>query len=309
MRLGIALPNMGPLADKGLIREAVLRAEDSALTDIWVGDHVAYPTTLTLPRPEYPAFSMPAHAPILDPLAVLAYSAALTTRLQLGTSVLIVGYRNPVLTARMVQSIDHLSGGRLICGAAAGWMAAEFETLGGDFANRGAIATEYLALMRRLWSEDAVSSPGPHYPVDSLTLNPRTPTPTPIWIGGNSAAALSRVVAVGDGWQPTAPPVEQLAEQVDKLRARLDAAGRDGAACVVSVRLIWGGAASAQTTGPAGLPADPDGLLDVLAAYAAAGTDHVLLTLRSSTPPEYLALLESACTSVVPYLPTGEIAA
>jgi probable F420-dependent oxidoreductase len=307
--LGVALPNLGPLADRAIVRAAVERAEDSALSDVWVGDHVAYPVTLTFPRPDYPGYSLPGQGPILDPLAVLAYAAALTSRLRLGTSVLVIGYRNPVLTARMLQSIDHLSAGRLICGAAAGWMKEEFEVLGGDYANRGEVTTEYIALMRALWTRDAVTSGGPHYPLDALTLNPRGPAPVPVWIGGSGAAAQRRVIEVGDGWQPMSPPVAGFAEQVTRLRRRMNEAGRDGAACTVSVRLVWGGAATASTTGPAGLPADADVLLERLREFADAGADHVLLTLRSSTPQEYLTLLDRACTEVAPHLPVATPAA
>jgi hypothetical protein len=89
----------------------------------------------------------------------------------------------------------------------------------------------------------------------------------------------------------------------------MDDAGRDGTGCVVSVRLVWGGAASPSTTGPAGLPADPDILLDRLRAYAESGADHALLTLRASTPQEYLSLLERTCTEVVPHVPAGLAAA
>jgi probable F420-dependent oxidoreductase len=309
MRLGVALPNLGPLADRAIMRDAIGRAEDSGLSDIWVGDHVAYPVTMTFPRPDYPGYSLPGQGPILDPLAVLAYAAAVTSRLRLGTSVLVIGYRNPVLTARMLQSIDHLSDGRVICGAAAGWMKEEFDVLGGDYANRGAVTTEYVALMRRLWTQDAVTSRGPLYPVDSLTLNPRGRRGIPVWIGGNGKAAQRRVVEVGDGWQPVAPPVAGFAEQVSALRRDVHDAGRDGSACAVSVRLIWGGAATAATTGPAGLPADPDVLLERLGDYARGGAEHALLTLRASTAREYLSLLERVCTEVIPFLPSAAMSA
>jgi probable F420-dependent oxidoreductase len=296
MELGVALPNLGPLADRALIAEAVARAEDSDIADIWLGDHVAYPVTVPLPRPNYRGFAMRGDGRILDPVAVLAFAAARTARLRLGTSVLIVPYRNPVLVARMIGTIDHLSGGRVIFGAGSGWFSEEFDVLGADYARRGAVTDEYLRLMRALWSEESVDFAGPTYAVHDLTLSPRPVSPPPIWIGGESRAAVRRARELGDGWQPMNPEPAEFAEHAAALKASR------GAGFVLSVRLVWGGPATARTTGPAGLPADPDVLLNALKAFADLGADHALLTLRSSTAAEYLTLLDRVRTEIVPGL-------
>ena len=296
MELGVALPNLGPLADRVLIGEALARAEDSALADVWLGDHVAYPLTVPFPHPNYPGFAMRGDAPILDPLALLGFAAARTTRLRLGTSVLIVPYRNPVLAARMIATIDHLSGGRVIVGAGAGWFDEEFELLGADFARRGAVTDEYLQLMRALWSQESVDFTGTTSAVHDLTLNPRPAVPPPIWVGGESRAAVRRARDLGDGWQPMDPRPDRYAEDAADLRAVR------GDGFTLSMRLVWGGPATAQTTGPAGLPADPDVLLEMLGRFAQLGAEHAVLTLRASTAADYLALLDRVCTEVVPEL-------
>jgi probable F420-dependent oxidoreductase len=297
MQLGVALPNLGPLADRSLMVQAVARAEGSGLADVWLGDHVAYPLTVPFPHPSYRGFAMRGDAPILDPLAMLAFVAARTERLRIGTSVLIVPYRHPVLTARMVATIDHLSAGRVIFGAGSGWFDEEFAVLGADFARRGLVTDEYLRLMRALWSQDSVDFDGATCAVRDLGLRPRPAAGLPVWIGGESPAAVRRARDLGDGWQPMNPDPAEFATHAAALRAVR------GAGFTLSVRLIWGGPASDRTTGPAGLPADPDLLLDVLRTFAGLGADHALLTLRASTPPEYLGLLERVCTEVVPVLP------
>ncbi len=297
MQLGVALPNLGPLADRSLLIEAVARAEDSALADVWLGDHVAYPLTVSFPHPGYRGFAMRGDAPILDPLAMLAFVAARTERLRIGTSVLIVPYRHPVLTARMVATIDHLSAGRVIFGAGSGWFDEEFEVLGADFAQRGLITDEYLRLMRALWSEDSVDFAGSTCAVHDLALQPRPGAGLPIWVGGESRAAVRRARELGDGWQPMNPDPAEFTAHAAALRAAR------GAEFSISVRLVWGGPASEKTTGPAGLPADSDVLLEVLQDFARHGADHAVLTLRSSTPEQYLGLLERLCSEVVPVLP------
>jgi probable F420-dependent oxidoreductase len=296
MQLGVALPNLGPLADRRLLIEAVARAEDSGLSDLWLGDHVAYPLTVQFPHPKYRGFAMRGDAPILDPLALLAFVAARTERLRIGTSVLIVPYRHPVLTARMLATIDHLSAGRVIFGAGSGWFDEEFAVLGADFARRGAVTDDYLRLIRELLVRDSVNFAGESCSVHDLTLTPRPANGLPVWIGGESRAAVRRARELGDGWQPMNPDPTQFARDAAELRA---ARGPD---FTLSVRLVWGGAATAQTTGPAGLPADPAILLEVLAAFASHGADHAVLTLRSSSAEEYLRLLERLCDDIVPAL-------
>jgi probable F420-dependent oxidoreductase len=145
----------------------------------------------------------------LDPFVALSFVAAATTRLKLQTHVLVLPYRNPFLTAAAVASLDAASGGRVIAGVAAGYLKDEFEALGADFANRGAYCDEALRAIRAAWTEDRVRFEGSGYRARGHTLWPKPaqrPHP-PIWVGGNSRAAIRRAVELGDGWLPIpAPP-------------------------------------------------------------------------------------------------------
>ena len=153
MRIGLALPNLGSLAEPSLISVASQIADEGGVSDVWVGDHIAYPTTVQFPHSDYPGFTLPGDRPILEPIATLAFLAAATTRVRIGTSVLIVPYRNPILVARMLGTIDNLSAGRLTVGVGSGWFAEEFETLdSADFRNRGSVTDDYLVLIRQLLS-------------------------------------------------------------------------------------------------------------------------------------------------------------
>lgn len=155
----------------------------------------------------------------MDPFAVLAFVAARTRRVRLGTSVIIVPYRHPLVTAKLAAGVDVLSRGRLILGIGVGWMEDEFTALGmGDrFDAQGRLTEEDLAIMRAVWGEDVVSFQGDFYLFENVSALPRPvrqPHP-PLWVGGNGAAALRRVVRLGTGWHP------MLSDDIAAQRARL----------------------------------------------------------------------------------------
>lgn len=166
----------------------------------------------------------------LDPFVALSVAAAATTRLKLQTHVLVLPYRNPFLTAAAVASLDAVSGGRVIMGVAAGYLKDEFEALGADYATRNSFCDEALRAIRSAWTENGVHFEGSGYRADGHTLQPKPvqkPHP-PIWVGGNSKAAIRRAVELGDGWLPIPAP-EKMARfirtasinSLDDLRERL----------------------------------------------------------------------------------------
>src|SRR5262249_40159003 len=145
---------------------------------VWVTDHILVPQTLQIIYRDH----------MLDPLAVLNYVAAITTRVHIGTSVMILPYHNPIVLAKMLATTDQLSGGRLIFGAAVGWMEPEFAALGAPFVDRGAFSDECLQLIKTLWTQEKVSFAGHYFTFIDMQASPRPlqhPYP-PIWIGGNS---------------------------------------------------------------------------------------------------------------------------
>jgi probable F420-dependent oxidoreductase len=198
----------GPAATARLAR----RAEELGYESWWVGEHVVVPTGPG-PRPMDPA------DPMLDPLVHLAYVAAVTERLWLGTGIIILPQRNPLVLAKQVASLDVLTGGRLLLGVGAGWLEAEMNAIGVAMSERGRRTDEYLAAMHELWTEEAPSYEGRHVSFDAVDAHPRPVRPDGprIVIGGHSPAAFRRAVAHGHGWFGNGSSPEDLARHLDGL--------------------------------------------------------------------------------------------
>jgi len=178
----------------------------------------------------------------LEPTVALAFAAAATTRIHLHTHIMVLAYRSPFLAAKALASLDLLSGGRLICGVAPGYLRPEFSSLGVDFDRRNELTDESIAMIRQLWAGQSVAGAGPRWKAKGVTQLPALATAPPIWIGGNTGRAMRRAAELGDGWSPfpTAPGlassaktsdlsnIGQLAERIDRVRDLRASAGRDG---------------------------------------------------------------------------------
>jgi probable F420-dependent oxidoreductase len=211
MRLGIWVRNMGPASTPALIAACARYAEEAGLADIWVCDHIA------IPREE----SEGSGGRYLDPLATLAFLSAVTARIGLGVSVLIVPYRPALPTAKWIASIQELSNHRLRLGVGVGWMEAEFRALGVPRARRGMLTDQALDFFKECFASDEVELNGQRF-----LFNPRPPAP-PILIGGAGVHCFERVVRVGDGWLPVSSEPQKLAEPIKQLHAAMKAAGRN----------------------------------------------------------------------------------
>jgi probable F420-dependent oxidoreductase len=198
----------GPAATALLAR----RAEELGYESWWVGEHVVVPTGPG-PRPMDPT------DPMLDPLVHLAYVAAATERLRLGTGIVILPQRNPLVLAKQVASLDVLSGGRVLLGVGAGWLEAEMTAVGVPMSERGRRTDEYLAAMHALWTEEAPSYHGRHVSFDAVDAHPRPDRPDGprIVVGGHSPAAFRRAVAHGHGWVGNGSSPDDLARHLDGL--------------------------------------------------------------------------------------------
>jgi len=176
----------------------------------------------------------PAKMPILEAFTTLGYLAGCTSSIGLGTEVLVLPQRDPVLAAKQAATLDTLSGGRLRLGLGVGWQESEYEALGQDFTNRGRRMDEAIEVLRACWSEDPVSFNGAFYRLESMAMEPKPPrgADLPIWIGGHSQAALRRAGRFGDGWMGVAS--SELFETGDQaiaaIRRYAEEAGRDPAA-------------------------------------------------------------------------------
>lgn len=212
MRFGFALRLMGAASSAPILRESACLAEEAGLDTLWVPDHIAIP----------PDDAEGSGGRYLDPLASLAWLAAATDRIELGSAVLILPYRPPLPTAKTIATIQELSGERLNLGIGVGWMAAEFRALGVDRSARGRLTDESLAFLRAAFeAEDdiAVAEGQP------FLFRPRPRMPR-IWVGGGAPHALARAARYGDGWMPMTSDPERLAEPVHELRSRFADAGR-----------------------------------------------------------------------------------
>lgn len=219
---GLDVGTYGPLADPGTVTELALFAEDAGFGSIWLADHVAFPAKFASRYPfsasgDFPA---PTSDPLLEPVAAMAALAGATKRVKIGTAVLIVPYRNPVLLARMLITIDQFSQGRLILGAGVGWLKEEFEALDSpDFKLRGKVTDEYLEIFKAMSAGGAVGYDGETYSFDPVYSVPgavQRPHP-PVLIGGVSNPALRRVCR-NDGWLAVALGREEMPERLAALR-------------------------------------------------------------------------------------------
>lgn len=193
MKIGVNVPNFGPGTDPGVLRDWALTAEGLGFDLLMVSDHIAITPDVA---ERYPA-------PFYEPFTTLSWLAGLTTRIRLGTTVLIAPYRHPLLTARMAANLNALSGGRLVLGVGVGWARQEFAALGIPFEQRGRLTDAALRDLREAWTDTAAYGDGK----------------IPVWVGGNSDAGLRRAVRLGDAWHPLCCTMPWLREAADRLKS------------------------------------------------------------------------------------------
>jgi probable F420-dependent oxidoreductase len=197
------------------------------------------PTTIDSLYPYTPDGKIPAEpeTPIPDPLIWLAFAAAAAPTMRLGTCILIVPQRNPLVLAKELATLDHLSGGRVELGLGVGWMREEFDALGVPWERRGARNDEYISAMRALWAGPHAEFHGEFVDFPPVTCNPRPVNGTiPVLVGGDTDAAISRAVRIADGYFPGEGDAERLRALVTRVRRAAEAAGRDPASIEINAR-------------------------------------------------------------------------
>lgn len=221
MHFGVVLQHFREHASPEAIGEVAQAAEELGYDSVWVMDRVVVPDV-----PEAAQFT----PLVYDPFLTLAYIAAKTDRIHLGTSVLIVPYRSPLVQAKLISTLDALCHGRLIVGVGVGWLPQEFEALGVPFNQRGDLLDEYIEAMRVLWTSDGPASfNGPTVRFDNMLCEPKPvqkPHP-PLWVGGGSEAALHRAAKLGSAWHPSSRYSETISEKTVMLRRFANAENRD----------------------------------------------------------------------------------
>jgi len=209
MKFGVCAPNYGETCSAEALRTIAETAEQEGYHSVWCTDHILLPKTSGTP-----------YEKIFESITTLAYLAAVTTKVGLGISSLIIAMRNPVVVAKQLATIDNLSNGRVMLATSAGWNETEFSHLGTDFHDRGRRLNESIKVIRALWSGSS-SFEGRLLPQkfrDAVFEPPPVQKRLTIWIGGSSRAAMKRAARLGDGWHPNVEPLDEFARLVKEFR-------------------------------------------------------------------------------------------
>ena len=219
--VGLHVPHFGPLAEPDVMASTVELAEELEFGTAWVSDHIAIPVDFTTPYP-YTAtgrIGLPAEAPFFDPFVALAFAAGRTERIRLGISALVLPYRHPLLAAKLIGSVDAISGGRLRVVVGIGWLREEFDALGIEFTARGRITDEHVDAIGALLSGGQASFAGDTVRFEEMGMRPApVQQPFPLIVGGHSRLALRRALRVGHGWQATPEQPSEVSAMVARLR-------------------------------------------------------------------------------------------
>jgi probable F420-dependent oxidoreductase len=257
--MGVNVPNFGPGTAPGLLRRWAQTVEGLGFDLLMISDHIAVTPAVA---EQYPA-------PFYEPFTTLAWLAGLTDRIRLGTTVLIVPYRHPLLIARMAANLNDLSGGRLVLGVGVGWAVEEFDALGVPFQQRGKLTDDYLQLVRAAWENDQDYRGGR----------------IPIWVGGNSEAGLRRAVRLGDAWHPLRFAMPWLRGAAARLTELADGQQRPAPSLVprIALRLT-----ESPVTTPGRLAGEGTigQILDDLTELQLLGADTVVLDPFNGDPDE-----------------------
>ena len=227
MKFGIALPNFGKYAKKDLISRVAVIAEEMGYDSVWASDHIVVPDS-------HEGFGNI----FFEPLITLTHLAERTSKIYLGTSVMILPYRNPIVLAKMISTLDVLSNGRVIFGVGVGWLEQEFGAIGVPYEERGRMTDEYIEVLKALWVKDTPNFEGMYSEFSNLSFFPKPiqkPYP-PIWIGGNSQRAIERAVNMGDGWHAVGLTPEEIKERASKIEELLVHKRKTRRDFVISVR-------------------------------------------------------------------------
>ncbi len=287
MRFGVALPQAGPFLAPEVQLQLTTTLESLGYDSLWTSDHIIVPV-----GESYIPESM--H----EPLALLSWLAAHTTRVDLGISVLVLPYRDPVFAAKYLASVDVLSGGRVILGVGAGWLKAEFDALSASHVERGAVTDEYLRVIRNLWETETSSFHGRWKHYDDMRLFPKVSaarpagSTIPITVGGNMAPSIRRAAELGDSWHPINLSPTELRTGVDAYHAQCQRFGRPAGRVILRHMPRGTGSGGPFSGSDAEQQAD-------LAAYAEAGCDELMMSLASRTTDGLLDKLEHFMTKVI----------
>ena len=316
MQFGLSMPNRGSLATPEAMREIAIQAEALGYGYLTVSDHILVPRKID---PNYPysetgefRWTSDGEVDCMEQFTVLAWMAAVTSKIRILTSVIVVPHRNPLFMAKSIATTDILSGGRVTIGCGAGWMREEFEALNlPDFDARGRVTNEYLDVMKIAWTDPNPSYSGDFFKFDRVDLEPRPvqdPHP-PIWIGGESMAAIRRTVSHGDAWYPFGSnpkfrmdKIETYAVRLAKLHQAAEEAGRDPATIAQSYNCAFHSDTEQQHVdgGRQMFTGSAQQRAEDIAAFAETGVTAMIVNVGSNDKAEMLGRMAEFAENVMP---------
>ena len=323
MSFGVLLPNHVSIAGPEGYRTIATRAEELGFDHVWLGDHIVMPSQTESDYPDTDTGASPfdPEQPAPEPLATMAYLAGCTKRIKLGTFVLIAPQREPVATAKIISTVDYMSGGRFLLGVGVGWQEEEFLAMGVDtFKERGKVTDEYIRIYKELWTKDDPQFDGRYSKFSRIKFYPKPvqkPHP-PIWVGGYTRSAMRRAAALGDVWSPVgqqpqaALEPDGMAQAIRELGDMTERAGRsrDAVQASFTVSILF----NPRSAGPRRtLTGTAEEIAADVARYQEAGVKHFVFAFgsdREGLPPidsffgarveEVVASMEQFAHGVIP---------
>ncbi len=301
MKFGVCIPHYGRPLEVNALTEMAVKAEEMGFDSVWVTDHIIVPDVL----PDRPPEIVYRHD-MLEPVTLMAHLGAVTSRVNIGTSVIILPYRNPVILAKAIATADVLSNGRVIFGAAVGWMEGEFAALNADFKERGAVSDEYLRLLKELWTNPRPEFGGERFQFGDVTFSPmpvQKPHP-PIWIGGRSRAGARRAARYGDCWHPVQIPAAEVKANAEYMREfcqRIDRKIPPDLSFRCNLRFddeLAGGERGA-------LQGSVEDIIGDINDYVDAGVGHIIMEMPGESFADKFGAMERFQGEIVPYAPQG----
>jgi probable F420-dependent oxidoreductase len=310
MRYGFYLPTRGSMATREGVLSLAKEGERLGFHSAMIADHVVFPVKSDSDYPYTLDRKHPGGGDALETFSILGVVAGATERLRLVTSVLVLPYRNPVLTAKMVATLDVLSGGRVTLGVGVGWLKEEFEALGSpDFDKRGAVSDEWIAICKQLWTQSPASFEGKFYRYRDIRCEPfplQKPHP-PIWVGGHSQAALKRTARHGDGWHPVGAiaasplPPDEMRAHLATLRTLCDAEKRDFGRIEISYKApLYDTGVPDRGDNRRSFSGTPRQIADDIAIFAGIGVHELIFDFRGQSTTESVARLQRFAAEVMP---------
>ncbi len=310
MKFGISVtnavnPEITPDGQADYAARVTLAVEEAGLDSVWVAERTVYPTDIMERHPHMfsPHHSRPDSQRVLEATTTLAYLAGITSRVRLGFSVLCLPFRNPVLNAKTITTLDALSGGRIDFGIGTGWMREEFEGVFADYESRGSMTDEHLEFFKIASTQDVPEFAGEHFSVSGKVFFPRPvqkPHP-PIWVGGKTEAALRRVATYGDYWNGIFVTPVDVKERLGRLAELCEERGRDpsdiGAAITMNLNLTERTMENGERVLMTG---SDEEVVGDLRRYAEAGLDYLIVSVTADSTDRTVEFLHHFAQDLVP---------